>query len=78
MCFICNHIPIGELNALLQLPLFYSKKLFPDIVGLILTGEKEDKIESYRKIFPFNTGWIFYIKRKVSSLFSHKNTALIT
>ena len=50
MCFICNHIPIGELNALLQLPLFYRKKLFPVIVGLILTGEREDKIESYRKI----------------------------
>lgn len=50
MRFICNHTPIGELNILLQLSLFYSKKLFPVIVGLILTGEREDKIDSYRKI----------------------------
>ena len=52
MCFICNHMPIGELNTLLQLHISYSKKLLiPVVVGLILTDEREGKIDSYRKIF---------------------------
>ena len=62
MCFVYNHTPIGELNALVQLSLFYSKKLFPVIVGLILTGEREDKMESYRKI-PRLTPVGYFIKK---------------
>ena len=73
MCFICNHMPIGELNTLLQLHISYSKQLLiPVVVGLILTDEREGKIDSYRKIFISTPVGFFCIKKKANIVFYHK------